>query len=812
MPAMFRRWIALLLPTAFWLPVLVGGIKPPLHRHVAAGLSRHVAAGLSRQGTSDPQAVLAQTSGRIAVAGLREPVEVFRDPWGVPHIYAKNTEDLFFAQGFVAAQDRLWQMEMWRRAGEGRLAEILGEKALERDIFARLVRYRGDMEAEWKSYAPDAREIIEAFVRGVNASMEQSRDRLPIEFQMMGVRPEPWTPEVCLLRMAGYVMSGNVASEVLRAQMVARLGSQRAAELMPPDPQTSLEPPPGLDLALIDNRILAGHRAASATPNFREEARSAAEQGSNNWTVAGKRTVTGKPILANDPHRTIALPSLRYITHLVAPGWNIIGAGEPALPGVAAGHNERVAFGFTIFAADQQDLYVEATDPADPKRYRYRDGWETMRAVKEQIRVKGRAQPVEVELLYTRHGPVIHQDRARNVAHALRWAGLEPGGAGYLASLSLNRARNWQEFLAALERWKLPPENLVYADVDGNIGYQAAGLAPRRRGWNGLLPVPGSSGRYEWDGFLPLRELPRVFNPPEGFIATANHRTIPSDYPQAVGYEWAPPYRYERIVEVLRSKERFSLEDFERLQHDEVSLPARELVAMLPAAVAAKGASLDVLPAAVAAKGASLDVLPASPPEMLRHWDGNLSRDSAAAALYEVMLQKLSPKILLPLVPQELRSAYGGRASLPVVMNLLRRKPEAARQALFEEAIREAEGEARGRRWGDLHKAFFEHPLSRQFNLPEAPRGGDGTTPNATSPNASFRQTSGASYREILDVEDWDRSQAINVPGQSGQPGSPHYGDLLPLWAEGKYFPLLFSRTAVEKTAKDKLLLVPAKQ
>lgn len=465
------------------------------------------------------RAVLAQTSGRIAVRGLAQPVEVLRDAWGVPHIYAKNTADLFFAQGFVAAQDRLWQMEMWRRAGEGHLAEVLGEKALERDTFARLLRYRGDMDAEWKSYAPDARRIIESFVRGVNAYIEHSRDRLPIEFQLMGFRPEPWMPEVCLLRLAGYVMSGNLAGEVSRARLMARAGAERAAELMPPDPPTSLDVPEDLDLAAIDSRILAGHRAVSGPILPREPAR--ATQGSNNWTVSGRRTVTGKPMLANDPHRAITLPSLRYIAHLVAPGWDVIGAGEPALPGIAAGHNQRVAFGFTIFAADQQDVYVEETDPADPARYRHGEGWERLRVVKERIAMKGRAEPLEVELRYTRHGPVIYEDRAAHRAYALRWAGFEPGGAGYLASLSLDRARDWKEFLAALERWKLPAENLVYADVDGNVGYQAAGLVPRRRGWNGLLPVPGRSGRYEWQGFLPLGELPRVFNPPEGFIATA---------------------------------------------------------------------------------------------------------------------------------------------------------------------------------------------------------------------------------------------------------------------------------------------------
>ena len=447
------------------------------------------------------RAALAQIAGRIELTGLSKPVEVIRDKWGVAHIYAQTTEDLFFAQGFVAAQDRLWQMEIWRRTGEGKLAEILGPQAVERDKFARLCRYRGDMEAEWKSYAPDARQIIESFVRGVNAFIETSRDHLPVEFQITGIRPEPWTPEVCLTRMAGYVMTGNASREVLRAQLVRLLGAEKAGELLETQPFKKLVVPDGLDLAGIDGKVLGAASAASASVNF------AATEGSNNWVVDGTLTSTGKPMLANDPHRPVILPSLRYMVHLNGPGWNVIGAGEPTLPGVAAGHNERVGFGFTIVGIDQQDLYVEEINPADTTQYRYKGKWESMRIEREQVKVKGKQQPVEVELKFTRHGPVIYEDAERHRAYALKWIGLEPGSAGYLASLSLNRANNWQEFLKALERWRVPSENLVYADVDGNIGWQAAGSAPIRRGWSGLLPVPGSSGQYEWDWVFAARRV-----------------------------------------------------------------------------------------------------------------------------------------------------------------------------------------------------------------------------------------------------------------------------------------------------------------
>ncbi|MEY4167710.1 MAG: hypothetical protein RIR52_1534, partial [Acidobacteriota bacterium] len=523
--------------------------------------------------------VLAQTAGTLTIRGLQKPVTVIRDEWGIPHIYAETQADLFFAQGFVAAQDRLWQMDLWRRVGEGKLAEVVGKSAVERDRFARLLRYRGNMEAEWKSYAPDAQQIIEAFVGGVNAWIAETGDRLPIEFKLAGYRPEPWTPEVCLTRMAGYVMTRNAPMEVLRGQLAHQYGAKFVDEWVEADPPRKLEIPGGLDLAGIGPRILAAANVAGGPVSFNPS------DGSNNWVVDGSMTASGKPLLANDPHRTIALPSLRYLVHLVGPGWNVIGAGEPTLPGVAAGHNERVAFGFTIVGIDQQDIYVEELNPANPLEYRYRGRWEKMRVEHEQIWVKGEAHPREIELKFTVHGPVIHEEGARHRAYALRWVGSEPGTAGYLASLTLNRVRNWPEFLKAMERWKVPSENLIYADVEGNIGWVAAGLTPIRRNWSGMIPVPGASGEYEWEGFLPVKELPQSFNPARHYIATANHNILPPGYTKQLGYEWANPIRYQRIDEVLRRPGvKYTVADFERLQHDETSLPARQLIGVLRAA------------------------------------------------------------------------------------------------------------------------------------------------------------------------------------------------------------------------------------
>lgn len=748
------------------------------------------------------RAVLAKTSGTIQIPGLRHPVTVLRDRWGVPHIFAETQDDLFLAQGFVAAQDRLWQLEIWRRTGEGRLAEIAGPEAVERDRFARLLRYRGDLAAEYASYAPDAKRILEAFVRGVNAAIAASRDRLPIEFQLAGVRPEPWTPEVCLNRLAAFGMTINSSQEVLRAKLGTDLGWQLADELMPAEPPRPLQAQPHAGLEGVDEKILSLPRSTNVPLHFQ-----AAANGSNNWVVDGTLSATGRPLLANDPHRELSLPSLRYLVHLVAPGWNVIGAGEPALPGVAAGHNDRAAFGFTIAMIDQQDLYVEETNPANPDEVRFQRRWEPMRVVRESIAVKGR-EPVAAELKFTRHGPVIHEDRERHRAYVLRWVGSEPGTAGYLASLSLDRARNWPDFRKALERWKVPSENLVYADVDGNIGWQVAGLTPVRKGWAGLLPVPGA-GEYEWQGFLPAAELPSAFNPARHFLATANNDILPPGYPHELGYDWGDPTRALRIAEVLGAGGKFTVANFERLQYEEVSPVARALVKILGEA---RSASPELRPWV----------------DRLEAWDGSVAKGSAAAALYEIWAAKLGPAVLKARVPEKWLPIVAGR--LEQVIALLRdpkpewfgQDPRAGRDALLLQSLEAAIAEAKKRlgpdpakwRWGTLHTATFRHVLGtgpeRQalFNLPPVERGGDGYTLNVGE-GPGFSVTHGASFREILDLGNWDRSVATSVPGQSGQPGSPHYADLLPLWAEGKYFPLLYSRKKIEEAATERLVLAP---
>jgi penicillin amidase len=758
------------------------------------------APSLAGQGLLDSaRARLATLAGRVAVPGLDSAVEVRRDRWGVPHIYARTVADLFKAQGYVAAQDRLWQMEMWRRQGEGRLAEVLGPAFVERDRFARLLEYRGDMAAEWVSYAPDTRAIVRAFVAGVNAYIREVRQRPPIEFTLLGFRPEPWGEEVPLQRMAALAMTGNALNEVDRARAITTHGQAKVEALYPLDPRRGLDPVPGLDLSGVTVASLGA--AAEAYGGVRYPRL----EGSNNWVVSGRLTASGKPVLANDPHRALTLPALRYLSHLVGPGWNVIGAGEPGVPGVAAGHNERIAFGFTIVGMDQQDVYVERLGEcpgrAGSRCYWHHDRWEPVRTIVDTIPVKGE-RPRIVRLEFTHHGPIVSVDSAGGRGFAIRFVGSEPGTAGYLAQISINRATDWPTFLAAAYRWKLPTENLIYADVDGNIGWIAAGLNPIRS-WSGLLPVPGD-GRYEWAGFLPFGRLPQVMNPASGIIATANHNILPPGYREQLNYEWATPFRHDRAMRLLSGRSRWTRQDFERLQHDEFSIPAAELTPVLLGALRRR-----------AWTGEAVD--------LLAGWDHVMRKDAAAPTIFAAWLRQVGPMVYQRRLGSSSGRQRGRDFDLPLLLRLLTRPdaefgadPAAGRDSLvvaaFDRAVRvlgeERPGPPAGWRWGGFHVAPFRHPIARAFDLASPARGGDENTINMTG-GSGWLQTAGASFRGIFDLADWDNSVATSVPGQSGQPGSEFYGNLLPLWAEGRYFPLAYSREAVERETAHLLWLEP---
>ena len=776
----------------------------------------------------------------LRIAGLRQPVEVLRDRWGVAHIYARNEHDLFFAQGYVAAKDRTFQFEIWRRQATGTTAEVFGPRELTRDIGTRLFMYRGDLTRELNHYHPHGSAIVRAYVDGVNALVaETERDSslVPVELKMLGLRPQRWTPAVVISRHQGLL--GNVEEELRTGRAVAALGPSTVKEIEwyhPGDPRLDLDST--VNGKLLSPDILALYRAFHSSIRFQpsdlasayrndDAARSrlaalddsiAADRaqrersvGSNNWVVSGRRTASGFPIMANDPHRTIAVPSLRYWVHLSAPGWNVIGGGEPVLPGVSIGHNEYGAWGLTIFETDGEDLMVYETNPLDPRQYRFRGGWERMRTIRDTIAVKGQT-PAIVDLHFTRHGPVVYEDTVHHVAYAVRAAWLEPGGAPYLASLRMDQARTWEEFRVACAFSNIPGENMVWADRAGNIGWQAVGIAPIRRNFSGLVPVPGD-GRYEWAGFLPIPEKPHAYNPSSGFIATANNDLIPRGYAHmdAVGYTWADPFRHDRIAEVLRAGTKFTVADMERLQTDYLSIPARQLVPLL-------------------ARVRESNEPAERARQALLAWNFVLDASSVPAGIYEAWREALSDSVNAVALSPDARRLLGGVGMSRMIQWLSKpdgrfgANPIARRDAIVSGSLaaavdgltRRFGADTAAWHWGQVqyHHALILHPMSaavsdsvrRELDVGPAPRGGDGLTVNATGYG---NQRSGPSFRIITDTGDWDAAVGANTPGQSGDPASPHYRDLFQLWAADRYFPVPYSRQGVERVSESHTVLVP---
>jgi penicillin amidase len=503
------------------------------------------------------------------------------------------------------------------------------------------------------------------------------------------------------------------------------------------------------------------------------------------------------------------------VVHLSTPGLDVIGAGEPALPGVSIGHNGVIAFGLTIFGADQEDVYVYETADGDLDAYRYGNGWERMQVMEERFTVRGAPEQI-MTLKFTRHGPVIFEDSARRLAYAVRTVWLEPGAAAYFASISGMRARNFEEFRHAMRRWGAPSVNQVYADTSGRIAWLPVGYTPIRPNWDGLLPVPGD-GRYEWAGFLDPDALPRVVDPPQGFVATANEMNLPADWDHhnaAVGFEWAEASRATRIHEVLSTERPHSAATSCALQTDDHSIPARRVLCVL---------------SAVSGQGAS-DAL-----DLLRGWDTRLAADSAPAALFEVWWTRhLKPALFALAVADEGVRKLMAPGDVETLLRLIESPddrlgtdPIGARDHLLIETLNAAFRDCAGRmgehprfwRWGQLHQGYFEHPLSalapvsdRRLDIGPFPKGGSASTPmHAGYRPSDFRIIAGASVRMVLDVGDWDRSQCINAPGQSGDPRSVHYADLAPIWAAGEYVPLLYGRDAIDKAAGSRIELLPAK-
>ena len=782
----------------------------------------------------------AQSKNALKLKGLQAQVEVLRDKWGVNHIYAANQHDLFFAQGYCAAKDRLFQFEIWRRQATGTVAEILGSRELKRDIGTRLFRFRGDMKKELNHYHPQGETIINAYTAGVNSYIDevlQHPEQLPAEFRLLHIKPGKWTPAVVISRHQGLL--GNITEELNIGRAIAKAGDTKVKELMwfhPKDPVLILDSTIRGDLLFKD--ILELYNAYRKDIVFEQSDINKSEEdpdavmnnlnkqmphsynpafghgidGSNNWIVSGNRTASGHAMLANDPHRKIAVPSLRYMVHLVAPGWNVIGGGEPEIPGVSIGHNEAGAWGLTIYETDGEDLCVYELNPANLTQYRYKGNWVNMKEVHETIRVKN-AGTKNVTLRYTLHGPVTYIDSVNHKAYAVRCAWLEPGGAPYLASLRIDQAKTWEAFRDACSYSHIPGENMIWADKKGNIGWQAVGIIPIRKNFSGLVPVPGD-GRYEWAGYLPIKERPHLLNPPKGFFATANQHVTPDDYNHwdAVGYTWADPFRGNRVNEVLTKDDKMTIEKMESLQTDYLSIPARTLVPMLQSLHFDKGLTQE----------ANISV---------QNWNFVLDKQSVQAGIYAMWERQLMLQANKMFIPDALKGLVGLQLTKLILwLQVPDRKfgvnPVAGRDFFLKETFILAVNELKNKLGSSIDQWQYGqekykhvtliHPLNgvvnapwkQKLNIGPLPRGGNSHTPGSTG--GLDNQLSGASFRLIMDTGDWDKAVMINTPGQSGNPASPYYKNLFSLWANDQYFPAYYSKEKINKATTERILLMPS--
>lgn len=791
---------------------------------------------------------LPQTEGSVRLDGVAGRVEIVRDRWGVPHIYAGSEEDLFFAMGYVHAQDRMWQMELQRRAGAGRLAEVLGEAALPIDRAFRTLGLNRAAEAEAASLSGETRQVLQSYAAGVNAYMRRQRGSLGVEFRLLGFEPQPWRPVDSLYwaKVLAANLSGNWTSEVLRSRLARQVGAERAADLEPAYPASnpvSAHSQPGQpgqpngwrsdalrDALKLVEQMLGGPVAAPASRTPLAGVIPLTPGASNQWVVNGAHSATGQPLLANDTHMMVAMPALWYQVHLSGGRYQVTGVSLPGIPGVVIGHNDHCAWGMTTGWQDSQDLYVEKVNPANPHEFEFQGRWEKAQVVREVILVKGRSGPVVEEVLVTRHGPIVSQLVGETQPLALRWTAhdvSDPIGD----FLALNRAGNWEEFRGALAGWATPPHNFVYADRAGNIGFVQAGWTPVRARGHGMAPVPGWTGDYEWQRFLTIDEVPQAFNPEQGWIAIANNLVVDAGYPHFLSADLEDPVRATRIAELLQSGERFSVNEFSRWQRDTVSAHARRFVKHL----------LKIQPT---------NSREAAVMELLRAWDGAIEADSVAASIYHLCqlntLRQLFARHLgdhadgyigVDITGLGDFSTYIGRSSVRLLEMLDNprdtdwlRDPETGipepKSELLHRALRitlhqlktHYGGDMDAWTWGRLHRVEFAHiagavkPLNLLFNRGPYPLGGDNDTllRATTRPEFPFKTVGTIdALRFVADVGNWDRSQIMVAGGQSGHVASKHYDDLIPLWREGLTIPMLFSREAVNRNAQAHLTLKP---
>ncbi|MDO9370637.1 MAG: penicillin acylase family protein [Sphingopyxis sp.] len=759
----------------------------------------------------------------VTLSGARAPIEVIEDELGVPHVRAGSLHDAYFGQGYLVARDRLFQIDMEIRRDMGRMAEAFGPRFVAADRGARLFLYRGDIEAELAALPADVLECAKGYVAGVNARLDElaaDPAQLPLEYGRVGISPLRWDIRD-LVRNRGIGM-GDADDEVRRAQLQTR-GLLDADQLMAPlRPAWSYTVPEGLECAEVSEVDLGIFDPATRPMDFDpvQEASLDPDQrwgdrfalGSNAWTISPSRSATGRPILANDPHLGIGRASPRHMVHLSAPGLDVIGAGAPGLPGIMQGHTDRFAFGRTNFHIDQTDLFILRTKDGDPGRYWHKGAWKAFETFEDEILVKG-APPERVTLRYAAGRPIVSQDAARSRAVAFATVSMLPGANQRFAIIAINLSRDWASLRQAF-KLHVSPTNLHYADIDGNTGWQTIGFTPRRPRHDGLFPAPGD-GDFDWTGILPIEDMPHVYNPREGWFASANQMNIPAGYPyreRVISFNWSDPYRYDRIVEVLKAQPKHRIEDSIALQHDVQSLPARALLKLLPATLSAEAA-----PAAA----------------LLRRWDCGIEADSAAALLYEMVMPALSSDFydrIMPTAARDLIPSINLSEMLRILASPDKRlgdDPVAARDAIIDralaagwkKAVEVGGADPAGWRWGDLHRVTISHSLSSNPAIAAAfPKidggrsGGDGTTPMARgfNPRRGFNVTHGASYLFVADVGAWDNSRFLLLPGQSADPRSPRYRDFYPLWLAGAMQPLWYSKAAVDRHAVSMLTLAPA--
>jgi penicillin G amidase len=764
-----------------------------------------------------------QVDGRLDLQDLQKPVTVHRDTWGVPHIYAQTLHDLIFAQGYVHAQDRLWQMDFSRRLVAGRLAEVAGAMAVPVDRWLRILGMRRVSEQEPALLDPETRDLLEAYSAGVNARIAERH--LPIEFFLLGYRPEPWTPVDSLSwsKMVAWGLSGNWESELLRAELIECLGAEKASELELED----LQPWPD-----SMSSILQGYQAIDQAEAARLLAGPTLKDGigSNSWVIAGSRTASGKPILANDMHMPLTAPSLWYENHLSAGDFDVTGVSFPGVPFVIAGQNRAVAWGFTAGFADIQDLYQERLErtPDGKVRYEYCGEWLDAEVRQEQINVRA-GKPVTEEVVVTRHGPIINplvQTFETQHPLSLRWTALEPDRTCQ-ALVKMNMARSAGEFHAALEGYSSPVVNVVYADTQGNIGYDLAGRVPVRKQSDGRVPVPGWTDEYEWIRCIPFEEMPHIENPPQGFIVTANNRIAGDDYAYPLGSDYVIADRARRISEMILSRETIDVDAVRAMQFDQVSHSGRRVARAIARLQTDDPRILEIT-------------------RLMRAWDGNMAVDSPAAAIHVTFMRQVIPIVLRDKLG-DLTERYAGKGPNPTLVEgsmwgfrsweWFQRILETPDSPWFDlgncenrddilllaldktvETLERACGpDISSWSWGKLHRVSFAHilgrvkPLERFFSRGPYPVGGDGTTvwSTFTNPEDPNEGAIAPPFRFIADLSNLEASLGLLAPGQSGQPGHPHYDDQVAAWFEGGYHPMLFNRQEIEQAAKSTLTLYP---